>query len=104
MIMSNNDLFRYQLMLESAKVEISNFNDLKRIVNNLKSLIYSLEIRDDDWTKLIMQQWWILEEYFGVISSESEKSLSEPIIKKLNDVRLILFDLINQKFQESSIL
>jgi hypothetical protein len=102
--MSNNDLFRYQLMLESAKVEISNFNDLKRIVNNLKSLIYSLEIRDDDWTKLIMQQWWILEEYFGVISSESEKSLSEPIIKKLNDVRLILFDLINQKFQESSIL
>jgi hypothetical protein len=95
--MSDYDLRQYKLILENVKVPILNLNTLKKTIDNLEGLIYAIEEKDDIWNQQFMMQWWILEDIYAEICSTERPSLSISAVERLNQTRLVLFELVNQK-------
>lgn len=95
--MSDLDKMRYKLMLETAGREVLNYLDLQKLVNDLESLVYSVEKKDNEWIKAFMEKWWILEEYNAIFYNGENAPLFNESLIMINEVRTCLIDLINEK-------
>jgi len=95
--MSDYDLRQYKLILENVKVPVLNLDTLKKTIDNLEGLIYAIEEKDDIWNQQFMMQWWILEDIYAEICSTEHSTLSVSAAERLNQTRLVLIELVNQK-------
>lgn len=95
--MSDHDKIRYELMLETASREVTNYLDLQNLLKDLEILVHSLEGKDNEWLKVFMSKWWILEEYNAIFYDGENASLFNDSVNKINEVRKSLISIINKK-------
>jgi hypothetical protein len=100
---SQYDLCQYELMLDRLEAFRRGAISLRKLVEDLRSLVEALELSSPAWKEEFVGEWWTLEQVYAVaidrnelddLPTESEQlvetavaSLREMVVGAMNSIR-----------------